>query len=201
MQSLSRFRNPRPRILRAATELLTRRSAAMVSISEVAHAARVSKASVYQQFPSKDQLVETVVAQRSDEVHRRIAEAIEGRRPGRERILWLCADLTQWYERPDFAGCLVINTAVSQRPAQGTKDLARAHVQRYYDFILTELAAAGVTDGAPVARIIVTLIEGATLLHAVGSHAAPDLVTVVSDLLDAASQPAVSGGGGDQPVA
>jgi AcrR family transcriptional regulator len=171
--------------MRSATNLLRKRSAAAVTVNDIAVAARVSKASLYKEFPNKEALVEAVVAARSDDVHRQIVEAAQRRKPGIERITSLCQELSAWHASPGFTGCLVVNTAISQQRADETHRIAQDHIQRYHDFISSELAhVTGIKAPDEVAGIIVALIEGVTLLAALRSPAAPELCQTVLKVID-----------------
>ncbi|MUM18790.1 TetR/AcrR family transcriptional regulator [Mycobacterium sp. CBMA271] len=171
--------------MRSATDLFSARSAAAVTVNDIAVAARVSKASLYKEFPNKDTLVNSVVAERSEDVHRQILESAQRRRPGLERVISLCRDLGIWHTSPGFTGCLVVNTAIGQQQADETHRIAQEHIRRYHDFITAELMRAAISDPEEVASTIVALIEGVTLLAALRSPVAPDLHRIVMKVIDA----------------
>lgn len=171
--------------MRSATDLFRKHSASAVTVNDIAIAARVSKASLYKEFPNKEALVDAVVAARSDDVHRQILETAQRHEPGLDRIVSLCRDLTAWHTSPGFTGCLVVNTVISQQCGEATNRIAQDHIRRYHDFIAAELAhVAAIKAPDEVASIIVALIEGVTLLAVLQSPVAPDLCQAVLKVVD-----------------
>ncbi|MGY4719127.1 TetR/AcrR family transcriptional regulator [Naumannella cuiyingiana] len=181
----SRFRNPRPRIMQAATRLFASNVIPSIGMTEIASAARVSKTSMYREFPTKSDLIEAVATHRSDAVHDEVIRSAGNRPPGIDRIRGLCSDLEDWYRSPDFHGCLVMRSA-SHAGEGRVNAVAHAHVLRYEQFINDALVDAGYPDASAVAGEIVALIEGVTLLHTIGSRsvALTDAVDRVLSTLD-----------------
>lgn len=73
-------------------------------------------------------------------------------------------------------------------PPSGPR-LARHHLQTYRDLLVGCLAEAGIADPAPLARQLLVLIEGATVISAIDGDPAPaaDARTAAEALLASAT--------------
>lgn len=165
----------RARILNAATELFYQRGIHAVGVSEVAAAAGASKLSLYRYFSSKKELAVAVLAARSRRVHDWISRETCDAASGVDRVLAVFDLLADWYSQPEFRGCAIVNAANDSR---GDRDatvttLAREHLRRYRDLLEVRLAeiAPPPADPALLARQLLLLIEGATIIAAIDGPA------------------------------
>lgn len=158
-------RATRSRVLTVATRLFYERGVHAVGVNDIASRATASKLTIYRHFGSKEGLVEAVLAERSDDIHRWLTARVDSAAPGRDRVVALFDALTGWYTELGFRGCAVVNAATDHR-AGSTRitELARAHLARYRGMLEAHLRDAGLADPAPLARQLLVLIEGATVV-------------------------------------
>jgi AcrR family transcriptional regulator len=158
----------RERILDTAEELFYLRGISAVGIAEVAEVAEASKMSIYKYFRSKEGLVEATLRQRSERVARWIAEGVAAHPPGTGRVLAVFDLLAGWFAERRFRGCAMVSAAAEDRVADSVSTrLARAHLQTYRDLLVRCLDEAGVADPPPLARQLLLLVEGATIVSAI----------------------------------
>jgi AcrR family transcriptional regulator len=177
------------RILRVAGQLFYERGVHAVGIQEIADRATASKLTIYRYFHSKEGLVMAVLRARSDRIHEWLEEGIKDVAPGRDRIFALFDLLADWYQQEGFAGCAVMNGAIDTRGDSGlTQEVAREHLARYRALLGRCLVEAGVADPTVLARQLLVLIEGATMVSSVQADERVGAETrkVVELLLDSA---------------
>lgn len=177
------------RILNVASQVFYERGVHAAGIQEIASRAAASKLTIYHYFGSKEGLVRAVVQARSDRIHEWLEREIRKAAPGRERILALFNLLADWFQREDFQGCAVMNAAVDTRGDTGSaRELAREHLARYLALLRRCLAETGVAEPTVLARQLLVLIEGATVINAVEADKrfGVDTRKIVELLLDSA---------------
>jgi AcrR family transcriptional regulator len=177
------------RILRVAGQLFYERGVHAVGIQEIADRATASKLTIYRYFHSKEGLVMAVLRARSARIHEWLEQGIKDVAPGRDRIFALFDLLADWYQQEDFEGCAVMNGAIDTRGDSGlTRELAREHLARYLALLGRCLVEAGVRDPTVLARQLLVLIEGATMVSSVQADERVGAETrkIVELLLDSA---------------
>ncbi|HEY3894000.1 MAG TPA: TetR/AcrR family transcriptional regulator [Pseudonocardiaceae bacterium] len=158
----------RDRILEVSEDLFYRRGICAVGITEIADAAEASKMSIYKNFGSKEGLVEATLNYRSERVHRWLAEGTAQVPPGPDRVLAVFDMLAAWFREPGFRGCAMVSAAAEDRVSGAIPTrLARAHLQSYRELLTQFLNEAGAVDPGGIARRLLVLIEGATLISAI----------------------------------
>jgi AcrR family transcriptional regulator len=165
----------RAKILDAAAGLFYERGVHAVGVNEIAANSRASKLSLYRYFRSKNALIAAMLTEHSDRIHawleRETAEAPDG--PA--RVLSVFDLLLAWFAEPGYRGCTVINTVTDTRADPVIADIARRHLARYRRLLETRLSEAGIPDPSGVARQLLILIEGASLVATVdGTSAGED---------------------------
>jgi AcrR family transcriptional regulator len=177
------------RILDVASQVFYERGVHAAGIQEIANRAAASKLTIYHYFDSKEGLVKAVVQARSDRIHEWIEREISDLAPGRERILGLFNLLADWFQRKDFQGCAVMNAAIDTRGGTcSARELAREHLARYLVLLRRCLVEAGVAEPTVLARQLLVLIEGVTVINAVETDKrfSTDTRKIVELLLDSA---------------
>lgn len=173
----------RCKVLTAAADLFYARGVHAVGVEEIARVAGVSKLSLYRHFGSKDGLVAEVLAARSDSFHSwlqarvecAVVECVADDTP-RGRVLAVFDALCEWYAEAGFRGCAIVNGATDTRGDEGensgamsgeTSAIAQRHLARYQELFEAELDSMGVSDPAGLARQLLLLLEGATVVAAI----------------------------------
>jgi AcrR family transcriptional regulator len=134
----------RERLLAAANELFYNEGVHTVGIDRVIEQAGVAKASLYNTFGSKDELVRAYLETRHASVTQRITQAVEG----------------ELFAQPDYRGCAFARASAESHPGDLAEQAAEAY-RRWVRALLTELAAqAGVPEPEVLARQLHLLYDG-----------------------------------------
>ncbi|MGD0555834.1 MAG: helix-turn-helix domain-containing protein [Streptosporangiaceae bacterium] len=175
----------RAKILDAAAELFYARGVHAVGVNEIAARARASKLSMYRYFPAKQDLVEGMLAAHSDRIHGWLERETAEAAPGPDRVLSVFDLLIRWFAEPGYHGCAVVNTVTDTRADPAVAAIARRHLARYRGLLEARATEAGATDPAGLARRLLLLIEGASVVTAIDSspEAGADARLAAADLL------------------
>jgi AcrR family transcriptional regulator len=95
----------RERLLAAANELFYNEGVHTVGIDRIIEQAGVAKASLYNTFGSKDELVRAYLDVRYASVTERITAAVERYSTPRERLLAVFEGQGELFAQPDYRGC------------------------------------------------------------------------------------------------
>lgn len=165
----------RDRLLKAADELFYERGIRNVGIDEVIARAGVAKASLYNHFTSKDELVAEYVRRRDARWGAWFRAEVERRASTpRERLLVVFDVLLDWFAQEDFRGCAFQNAAVELADRRHPAHAAVLENKRGIGAYLEQLAReAGLRDPDAVAMQLAVLAEGAIVMAHVGSAANP----------------------------
>jgi len=179
----------RERLLDAANELFYTEGVQTVGIDRIIERAGVAKASLYNLFGSKEELVAAYLASRHDLTTGRIARAIESVEDPREQILAVFDSQSKQYRRRDFHGCAFI-AASTEAPPGGLVEQAADEFRTWMRNMFTELAAqAGAPDPVKLGRQLHLIYDGAGLAGRMDHHdpaVAPATRDAVQALLAAA---------------
>jgi AcrR family transcriptional regulator len=157
----------RGKLLRAGAELFYA-AGTTVGINDIAARAGVSKLTIYRHFGSKDGLLGEVLAQRSDRVHAWLRDVVELPDDPLERILAVFDAFGGWYAEQGFRGCAMVNAA-TQAPVDAgpARAAARIHLERYRELLAALAADAALAEPERLARQLLILLEGATVVAAI----------------------------------
>jgi AcrR family transcriptional regulator len=179
----------RERLLAAANELFYAEGVQTVGIDRIIERAGVAKASLYNVFGSKEELVAAYLASRHDRTTSRLTEAIESSDDPRQKILAVFEHQAQQYQRPDFNGCAFI-AASTEAPSHGLVEQAADQFRAWIRAMFTDLAQqAGAPDPASLGRQLHLIYDGAGLAGRMDHHdpaIAPATRNAVVALLEAA---------------
>ena len=182
----------RERLLAAANELFYAEGVQTVGIDRIIERAGVAKASLYNLFGSKEELVAAYLASRHDATTSRLTAAIDQVDDPRQKILAVFDAQAQQYEQPDFNGCAFI-AASTEAPAGGLVEHAADQFRAWIRAMFTDLAEqAGAPDPVTLGRQLHLIYDGAGLAGRMDHHdpgIAPSARAAVEALLDAASAP------------
>jgi AcrR family transcriptional regulator len=151
----------RDRLLEAADRLFYREGIGAVGIDRVLAEANAAKASLYQHFGSKDQLVASYLERRNAGARARI-EAYLADTPPSQRALSFFDWVVEWAESEDFRGCHLQHTVSeltdSAHPARA---IAVAQREWFTERFVEWTTAAGVKEPKATARALLVLLDGA----------------------------------------
>lgn len=153
-------RSARERLLAAADALFYEGGIHTVGIDRVIEHAGVAKASLYDSFGSKDELIRAYLLGRHAAWRARV-EARMAEAPGpRERLLAVFDAVAARCEESSFRGCPFVRASAELRPGTAVKevcDVSRGWVRG----VFTEAAAAaGAAEPAALAHQLVLLYDG-----------------------------------------
>ena len=151
----------RDRLLDAADRLFYREGVRAVGIDRLLAEADAAKASLYQHFGCKDQLVASYLERKTVDARAHI-EAYLTDTPPSQRALKFFDWVVEWAESKDFRGCPLQHT-VSELTDASHPARAIAYGQRewFTERFLEWTTAAGVKDVNATARALVVLFDGA----------------------------------------
>ena len=153
----------RERLLDAANELFYQEGVQTVGIDRIIERAGVAKASLYNVFGSKEELVAAYLASRHDSTASRMSEAIAKVDDPREKILAVFDAQALIYEAPEFNGCAFV-AASTEAPAGGLVEHASDDFRAWIRAMFTDLAEqAGAKDAVSLGRQLHLVYDGAGL--------------------------------------
>lgn len=184
----------RERLLDAADELFYEEGVNVVGIDRVIERAGVAKASLYNSFGSKDELVRAYLARRHVRRSERITAQLTKYEDPRERLLGVFDVLGESFLEPGFHGCAFANASIEARPDSGVVAVADGYRNWIRSLFIDLAAAAGAREPALLASQLVLLYDGASagarMDRNPGAAASARLVAAL--LLDAATTPSQS---------
>ncbi len=177
----------RERLLAAANELFYAEGVHTVGIDRVIERAGVAKASLYNTFGSKDELVRAYLESRHQRMADRITRHLARYADPRKRLLSVFEAQAELFAEPGFRGC-AFASASAESPGELVEQ-ATGEYRRWVRGLLTDLAReAGVAAPQPLGRKRHMLYPAATL--AARTDRAPAVAataqTAAETLLDAA---------------
>jgi AcrR family transcriptional regulator len=177
----------RERLLAAANELFYTEGVHTVGIDRVIEQAGVAKASLYNTFGSKDELVGAYLDSRHAETAGRITLALGRYRTPRDRLLGVFDAQGELFAEPGFRGCAFVS-ASSESPSDIVEQAASGY-RTWVRTLFTDLAReASVPDPEGLARQLHLLYDGASLSARMDHDPAAAIAgrTAAAVLLDAA---------------
>lgn len=181
----------RAAILRAATPLLYQRGLDGIGVAELCTAMGISKETLYRHFGSKEGLVGAVLEERSRRILAWVLKAVAGADDDPFAQLAAVFDaLAEWHEEPTFRGCAILNAA-TQRHDGPARPVARQHLERQLEILTGIAARAAAARPADLARQLLALRTGATVLadHHGDADAAALAKQAALSLLRASARP------------
>src|SRR5580704_8076446 len=122
MKSSSQDRRPaRERLLAAADELFYEEGVNLVGIDRVIERAGVAKASLYDCFGSKEELIRSYLQHRHEARQARVQERLARCATPREKILAVFDLMAAVATKTDFRGCAFARASAEARPGSSVK--------------------------------------------------------------------------------
>jgi AcrR family transcriptional regulator len=177
----ARRTSARERLLAAADELFYENGINLVGIDRVIEHAGVAKASLYDCFGSKEELIRAYLKGRADRRQARVVERLASLSTPQEKILGVFDLLAETVNRGDYRGCAFQRASAEAGTSsliKGTCDEPRAWLRSQF----TELARqAKAADPELLGRQLVFLYDGASLAASVdGDSNAPQAAKVLA---------------------
>jgi AcrR family transcriptional regulator len=179
----------RERLLAAADELFYAEGVRSVGIDRIIEHAGVAKASLYNTFGSKDELVRAYLTARHVRRRERIGRAVEGAATPRDKMLAVFDALDAAIADPSFRGCAFAKASAEIDHA-GVVTAVVEEQRIWVHELFTGLArGAGAADPDGLAEQLVLLYDGATTSAQMDRnlHAARAAKQVAAALVDAAT--------------
>ena len=178
----------RDRLLLAANQLFDAEGIQTVGVDRIIEHAGVSRASFYNNFDSKEQLIHTYLRGHHDRTTTQLSEAIARQTDPRRRIRAVFATQAERLRQPDFNGCAFVS-ASAEAPAGGVIYRDAAEFRTWVRTMFTDLAKrAGAPNPRQLGRQLHVLYDGAGLTARMDHD--PDIAAAtraaVETLLDAA---------------
>jgi AcrR family transcriptional regulator len=177
-------RPARERLLAAADELFYEEGFNLVGIDRVIERAGVAKASLYDCFGSKEELIRSYLQQRHEARQLRMRERLARYATPREKILAVFDSMAETTAKPDFRGCAFTRAGAEARPGSSVK--AMCDESRAWNLALfADLAKqAGASDPDRVAQELRVLYDGAMVsAHVDTSESAVAAARSVAELV------------------
>src|ERR1700722_13938076 len=114
-------RPARERLLAAADELFYEEGVNLVGIDRVIERAGVAKASLYDCFGSKEELIRSYLQGRHEARQLRMRQRLAGYATAKEKILAVFDAMAETAQSPDFRGCAFTRAGVEARRGSSVK--------------------------------------------------------------------------------
>jgi len=176
-------------LLAAADELFYSEGVHVVGVDRIVERAGVTKASLYNTFGSKDELVRAYLENHFRRRQNRIAQILAAHTTPRERLLAVFAEVEGLLAGAAFRGCRFISAAAESGPGDPGEVVAEKY-RAWLWSLFTDLAeAVGASDAKQVGRQLFLLYDGAAVAARMDQDrgaAAKAVRAAVIALLDAA---------------
>ena len=178
----------RERLLAAATELFYREGINKVGIDRIIERAGVAKASLYDSFGSKDELVRAYLESRHEARQARMRDKQARYSKPRERLLGVFDAMGDLFDDPNFKGCAFVRASAevaADSRARGVCDSNRSWIRELFTGLAKD---AGVKHPDKLVQQLVLLYDGASISAQMDGNvgAAAAARAVAASLLDAA---------------
>lgn len=151
----------RARLLQTAGSLFYDQGITATGVDAVAHAAGLSKPTLYAHFGSKRDLVAAVLEQRHSQHREELCAWVEAVADLRARPLAVFAWLDDWYGRAGARGCGFLNAAAELADVDDPGRTVVQQEKRWLTDFLTALnREAGLPEPARLASQLLLLIDG-----------------------------------------
>ncbi len=163
----------RDHLVDTAARLFARHGFHATGIDRILAEAGVAKMTLYKHFRSKDELILAALRRRDEAFRNWFLRRVEARGgTPRDRLLAVFDVLAEWFEQPDFVGCMFVAAAAEFHAAEDPIHAMAAEHKRLLLAFLRDLAAeAGARDPENLAQELSLLMEGATALaHVCGER-------------------------------
>ena len=160
-QPETRTSEARQRLLATATRIFYAEGIHAVGVDRLVAEAKVTRATFYRHFPSKEDLVVGYLRE-VHELERGAVDAAIAANPSPVDALLAIADwISQAIQSPGFRGCAFLNAAAEYPAGQPAHEEVIAHRQWFLETLTTLMAQVHARTAEPAARHFVMLRDGA----------------------------------------
>jgi AcrR family transcriptional regulator len=166
----------RQRLIETAERLFYAEGIHAVGIDRIIAEAGVAKMTLYNHFPSKDDLILAVLKFREAKFDAMFEKWMNRHvKAGMNRIEALFSALKDWFVSPDFRGCMFINSNVELADAEhAASKFSAEHKERFHDMLKQVIAEhAGTSTADQVAPAVALLVEGAIVTAVMEQSSTP----------------------------
>ena len=154
----------RDRLITAAAKLFYHQGIHKTSVDAVVAEAGLTKPTLYQHFPSKDELVAAVAQYRSDNWRAAIEERVEAATNPMDRLLAVFDFLDDFLAGRPFRGCALVNTAIEiLNPSDPSRTIARRNKEENRQRLQRLAREARLAQPEALAAALSLLFEGAVV--------------------------------------
>lgn len=156
-------KSSRERLLAAADDLFYTEGVHVVGVDRIAEHAGVTKATLYNTFGSKEDLVRAYLERHMGRRQQRVARILAANDSPRKRILSIFSDMERALEGSVFRGCWFILATAEARPGDASEVVAEQY-RSWLMSVFTDLARnAGASDAKQLGRRLLLLYDGAAV--------------------------------------
>jgi AcrR family transcriptional regulator len=179
----------RERLLAAAEALFYEEGFNMVGIDRVIERAGVAKASLYDCFGSKEELVRCYLVARKEARQARVTEGLAKYSTPRDRLLGVFDILGKILAEPNYRGCAFVKAGADVPAGSSIKGVCDDSRQWMRDLFTGLAKDAGALDPKMLAQQLVMLYDGASIAAQMDQNpkAAAAARVVAAAMLDVAS--------------
>ncbi|GAA5544415.1 MULTISPECIES: TetR/AcrR family transcriptional regulator [Brucella] len=159
----------RDQILNVAGALFYKEGIRAVGVDRIIEEASVAKATLYRHFPSKEHLVAAYLSERHERVLQSLEDVLVDIPEPRHQLRIIFERLHEKADSPEFRGCAFALAVAEHGESERVVSIAREHKRSVRDIFARILAAAGISEAAPVAHLAL-LYEGALATVAVNRN-------------------------------
>jgi AcrR family transcriptional regulator len=153
----------RERLLAAANELFYEEGINTVGIDRVIERAGVAKASLYDCFGSKDELIRSYLDARQQARQQRITQKIARCHTPRTRLLAVFDSMAEVQADPTYRGCAFVRASAEARAGSTVKSICDESRGWVRSLFVTLAKEAGAKHPAQLAQQLVLLYDGAAV--------------------------------------
>ena len=151
----------RERLLAAAEQLFYEEGINLVGIDRIIERAGVAKASLYDVFGSKEELIRSYLAARFERRKARLTEKLARFRSPKEKLLGVFDAMGEIISEPGYRGCPFVRASAETTEKSKARTVCDESRQWTHDLFAQLARDAGASNPKKLARQLVVLYDGA----------------------------------------
>jgi AcrR family transcriptional regulator len=165
MVSRTQVRRPseaRERLLRTASAIFYAKGINAVGVEEIVSEARVTRATFYRHFPSKDDLIVAYLKAADEHIRAQVHAITERRQPAADTIHAIAGSIVDQIKSPGFRGCAFLNAAAEYPDANSrVQQVVLGHRAWFQGVMQVELERLRQEPSEAGAQFFVLIRDGA----------------------------------------